>query len=231
MKKFIGLVKKPSVSVCVLTCLLIGGPFSPSSARAAVLLDTIHGPYIPNSGYTVSNIGGVGQSIALLFSAGEASMITTVEAYIYPIEGDGLVNVGIVADNGGPTGAFLNFASVTLDSLNPVNISSLEWEVTPGKSYWVVAKAVNGTVAAWSYKDNSLTAKFAYTDYRYNPSDGPWFVDSQSFLPEVRIVGDVEDGGEVAPAVPELSTWAMILLGFLGLGFVGNRKQLAARPN
>jgi hypothetical protein len=39
------------------------------------------------------------------------------------------------------------------------------------------------------------------------------------FLP-----GGYVSGGLVAPAVPESSTWAMMLLGFAGLGFAGYRR-------
>jgi hypothetical protein len=38
-------------------------------------------------------------------------------------------------------------------------------------------------------------------------------------MPEVRIVG------EFAGAVPEPSTWAMMILGFAGLGFMAYRRK------
>jgi hypothetical protein len=32
-------------------------------------------------------------------------------------------------------------------------------------------------------------------------------------------------GGSVAPAVPEPSTWAMLLIGFAGIGFMAYRRK------
>jgi hypothetical protein len=43
-------------------------------------------------------------------------------------------------------------------------------------------------------------------------------------------VGDEDLVDSVAGGVPELSTWAMILLGFVGLGFVGYRQTQRAKP-
>jgi len=38
-------------------------------------------------------------------------------------------------------------------------------------------------------------------------------------------------GGAVSDTVPESSTWAMMLLGFAGLGFVGSRTSRTARSH
>ncbi len=40
--------------------------------------------------------------------------------------------------------------------------------------------------------------------------------------------GESIRGVSFAPSVPETSTWAMMLIGFLGLGFLGQRKTRAA---
>ena len=42
------------------------------------------------------------------------------------------------------------------------------------------------------------------------------------------LVIDVTTAGSVTPAVPEPSTWALMLLGFAGLGFAGYRRSRGA---
>jgi hypothetical protein len=42
---------------------------------------------------------------------------------------------------------------------------------------------------------------------------------------ENHAIGTISFAGTVGPAVPELSTWAMMLLGFAGLGFVFHRSR------
>lgn len=46
-----------------------------------------------------------------------------------------------------------------------------------------------------------------------------------SLLGPVRLSIDLPDGYFIAAPVPEPSTWAMLLIGFTGIGFVGYRRQ------
>jgi hypothetical protein len=52
------------------------------------------------------------------------------------------------------------------------------------------------------------------------------------FVSDLTISGDgaFVIGGAIAETVPEASTWAMLGLGFAGLGFVGYRQTRAAKP-
>lgn len=56
----------------------------------------------------------------------------------------------------------------------------------------------------------------------YGGASGDNYCFDNSCGPGGYAVGQVELFG--TPAVPELSTWAMLLLGFAGLGFVGYRR-------
>jgi hypothetical protein len=44
-----------------------------------------------------------------------------------------------------------------------------------------------------------------------------------------KLILDVTTAGVIPPPVPEPSTWAMMLLGFVGLGFIGYRRRGGAR--
>ncbi len=54
-------------------------------------------------------------------------------------------------------------------------------------------------------------------------SSGPITGDDPAFY--ATLVIDVTTAGSGADGVPEPSTWAMMLLGFAGLGFVGYRRM------
>ena len=43
----------------------------------------------------------------------------------------------------------------------------------------------------------------------------------------LSVFGEITSGGGGGPTVPEPSTWAMMLLGFAGMGFVAYRKRAA----
>jgi hypothetical protein len=53
-----------------------------------------------------------------------------------------------------------------------------------------------------------------------------YVVEAWSVMPwSMQLLVDVPDGLSVAPPVPEPSTWAMLLIGFAGMGFVGYRRR------
>ena len=66
----------------------------------------------------------------------------------------------------------------------------------------------------------------------YSASDDSVINLGSSFGPNIDLTfigyGEIVVGGAVSKAVPEPSTWAMLLMGFAGLGFVGYR---ASRRN
>jgi hypothetical protein len=181
---------------------------SANQASASIIVDTIDSSYQGFSGWHVNNSGGIGQSIALGFSSATAITITNIDAYI---GASGTITLGIMADLGGiPSGVFLDSATVTLDPSHPVQLSSLNWSISGGATYWLAAIAADGTDGGWNFASNSSTN--AYTDIG-GSVNGPWISDFFN-TPEARI-----------SSIPEPSTWGMIIIGFCGLGFMARRRQ------
>jgi PEP-CTERM motif len=195
-----------------LSALLLAAP-----ASADVILNTITQPVQPNgAGWTlVRNVSGEYQSIGLSFSSPNATTITEVDAYIT----DGCclagqtahtVTLGIMADNSGlPSGIFFDSALVTLNANDPVTLSSLNWSIAAGTTYWLAAVASDGTFAGWNYgSDQGVVA--------YTTSQFSGWQTASDFLPEAEIF---------AAAVPEPSAWAMMILGFAGIGFMAYQRR------
>jgi hypothetical protein len=191
----------------ILTAALVAASLSASSASATVLIDTITAPYSPGAGWAVDK----SQTVALRFSSGTATTITDITAYIGSV---GSINFGIMADlAGAPSGSFLDSTVVSLSTSNPVILSSLNWSVVAGSTYWLAAIAPDGNFAGWNY--DSSVGTFAYT------FNGQWIVNSSVPRPEASVVG-------ISGAVPEPSTWAMMILGFAGVGFMAYRRRSTA---
>lgn len=191
--------------------------FVAPQANAVVLFDSTTGSFSAGTGWSLYNSGGNGQSLAVAFSLGSATTITEIDTFIGSGYG-GAVTLGIQASSGGlPSGTFLFSQHVGVNN-SPLNLTSLSWNLGSG-NYLLTAIADDGTNAAWSYEGNPI-GSFAFTNGS-GPVNGPWF-SSYTDLPGAKIIGDI------APGVPEPSTWAMMLIGFAGLGFMAYRRKSAA---
>ena len=106
----------------------------------------------------------------------------------------------------------------------------------PFKSSWnyrdYASVTING-VTLFSAEDGDLTTAslFKWTPYSFTAPSADWYTLTASIS-----AGDSSSGGvlrldavEPEPsAVPEPSTWAMLLLGFAGLGYAGYRRATLA---
>lgn len=185
-------------------------------ANAAVILNTATGTFEAGTGWSLHNSGGIGQSLALPFTLGSTTTITEIDTFIGGLGGS--VTLGIQASSGGlPSGTFL-FSQNALITGSPLNLTSLNWNLSSG-NYLLTAIADDGTSAAWSFDGNPVGA-FAFTPN--GPVNGPWSSSSFFSVPGAVIIGDI------TPGVPEPSTWAMMLIGFVGLGFMAYRRKTSA---
>jgi hypothetical protein len=189
--------------------------FTSTQASADILLNTITTTFQPDQGYGVSNANGLGQSVAISFSSPNATTITEVDAYIGMFHSSsGSITLGIMADaSGKPSGSFLDSALVTLSETNPVVLSSLNWSINAGTTYWLTAMATNQTSAVWNQSTD-----FGPVAHTTSNATGPWLTAARIPQPQVEIFAGVA-------AVPEPSTWAMMLLGFAGVGFMAYRRS------
>jgi hypothetical protein len=190
-----------------------------SQASATVIIDTTEGSAFSGGGYAIQNNHGIGESLALGFVSTPAQTITDITAYIgvFPLS-SGTVKIGIMADTAGvPSGSFLFDSTVVLSSLHPIVLSSLNWSLSSGTSYWLaVIGVVDPTNGFWNL--SSQIAPVGVTS-SIGPVDGPWFTTVVN-VPKAVISGDIS-----TPAVPEPSTWAMMILGFAGVGFMAYRRN------
>lgn len=179
-------------------------------AEAGVILDTINGNSF--AGYSGWYVDGdpYDQSIALPFSSAGNTVIADVTAFIGG--GSGQITLGIMADAAGlPSGTFINSSTVTVGS-SPITLSGLDWSISGGTTYWLVAVGSAGSDLAWNFSGNG---PFAYSQ-TLGAAGGTWSGYTGG-LPEATI-----------SSVPEASTWIMMLAGFAGLGFVGYRRNKVA---
>ena len=183
---------------------------------ATTLLNTITEPFIGHgtNGYMFSAFGP--DSIGVAFNSLASNKVTEIEAFMSTSTTAAVgMNFILMTDAGGLPGVNLFSKGFSLGVNSPVLLTSLDWTVTPGTAYWLIALPSPATTGVWEFSQ-SLAGTIAV-------GAGVGFGTIPALLPEVRIEG------ELTAAVPEPSTWAMMLLGFAGIGYgVYRRKKLAA---
>jgi len=179
---------------------------------ATTLLNTITEPFIGHgtNGYMFGAFGP--DSIGVAFNSLASNKVTEIEAFMSTSTTAAVgMNFILMTDDGGLPGAQLFSKGFSLGVNSPVLLTSLDWTITPGTAYWLIAFPSPTTTGVWEFSQ-SLAGNIAVG-----------FGTIPALLPEVRIEG------ELTAAVPEPSTWAMMLLGFAGIGYgVYRRKKLAA---
>lgn len=196
---------------------------------ATVLLNT----YTGSTAYTApSNLGyytsgsRVSGPDAVPFTLTSATTITDVIAQIATTSA-GTYDIGIVADaSGKPSGvagdpaSFINgyFVNQTASSAYYQSPSDLKvnWTLGPG-NYWIEAFATSGSIG-WNWVDS-----------RY-PNNGTWAYSSDGKTWQTQSAAQPQPGVELlgVAAVPEPSTWAMLVLGFCGIGLMASRRRSKA---
>ena len=113
---------------------------------------------------------------------------------------------------GSPT---VNSVNLYVDNSNVGGVGAPASITIDGTAYTPTVSAISATSEELTVSGLSLTGSAITVE----PNAGvqPWI-----FLSEVQFDG-------VGGAVPEPSTWAMLLLGFTGLGFVGYRRAAKSR--
>jgi hypothetical protein len=94
-------------------------------------------------------------------------------------------------------------------------------DTSTGNSYFDLLYFVPNTAYTLSI---SASASVFDTVGEVDANIDPMFVIDPSFANDFHIILSPGVGNGVTGAVPEISTWAMMLLGFCGLGFVAHRR-------
>jgi hypothetical protein len=210
------------MKLSIIGAALGGSMLLVGAAQATVIVDTIQGDSFGASGgyYALENqtnpwMGQMSVSDQVQFTSPMNGEINNVTAFI---GGQGNITLGIVRDNNGsPSASFIDSVKVSLGN-GPVVLTGLDWSISNGGTYWLSAVPSSDTNGHW-YMSSSW---------------GP-VAQLQSFMGQSRLW----QGGSELPefsisatsavsSVPETSTWAMMLSGFAGLGFVGYRRHKMA---
>ena len=201
------------VAAFAATALALGGA---GEASAAVIFDNRTGAS-SSGGYVVGAVYALGGSFTVPVGA-HLDLVGGSIGVSFDAFNTGLneMDLEIAKDVGGadPVGAIV--ASAIISNL-PTVLTFVDFTVspevilTPGASYWLLASMPDPTATAYWWAADIAPAAYPVA-VAYN---GGIFT-LGSHTPPVMFTID---------AVPEASTWAMMLIGFAGLGLTGYRRR------
>lgn len=221
-------VAEVAVSLAISALVVLVALSTPASA------DIVFSNFGPGNSYDVSS-GWVAagptaefdasSEWAFAFTPSGNFTLTQIDVAISNSEAPISVTLSLDHASGGLPGATIESWTITdlpifgvppivVQTVTPVSPVSL----VSGTEYWLAASAAGDTIDAWNFALAGPNAPAAL-----NTGSG-WALQTLT-PPEFSGAFDVE--GSV---VPEPSTWAMMLLGFAGLGFVGYCQTLRAKP-
>jgi hypothetical protein len=173
------------------------------------------------------NIAAASSGTELVKSTGLFNSFTTgsssqaIAEVDFLLDGGGNFNVSVLSNNADNTPAnvlfsesFFALPSFGVQYFFPNDL----WIVQANTRYWIMLLA-NGPLQ-WSYSSDVSSSTTVADEYW---SDGAGVYANSSSRGPFQM--DLGDGG--VPLIPEPSTWAMMLLGFAGLGFAGYRRARA----
>jgi hypothetical protein len=99
-----------------------------------------------------------------------------------------------------------------------VRLKGLDWSISGGTQYWLAIMPSPDTYAYWN--ENSSGPFFVALS-----QNGSTWIGGGGYQPEAKISASFMRS---STAVPEPSTWTMMLFGLVGLGFAGYRRTRAA---
>ena len=199
-------------TACALAASALLGP---ATANAAYLFENINGATSGGSASaSITDNGPLGDS----FSTGTSPFaFTGVDLLISAtIPGDGgTFTVSLLKDSSTTPGALIeqvtgNDSSLTT-ALSPIFFSMPTETLTANTRYWIEL-LTNGGSLHWSFSavNTGIGVANEYNFYAGSVSA------NSAFTPYQMSIGS---------AVPEPSTWAMMLLGFAGLGLAAHRRS------
>lgn len=203
---------RAAISAILMSCSLL-----PAAASAEVLYDNLGFPSVDADGALAH--GPLYDS----FSTVGSTTLTDISVLIgadNPADG-GTFTIGLYSDSSTSPGSLLDsntFMDSALTTSLAVLSESVSYSLSAGTRYWIGISSSDGSVF-WSYDADASGIGVAGEYY-----------DNQG---GVSLIGADDNGGGyqmelVAGAVPEPSSWAMMAIGFMGLGYI--RFRTSRRP-
>jgi hypothetical protein len=126
--------------------------------------------------------------------------------------------------------AILDGHSETLNFSRPMDIFGLLWGSID--TYNSLEFLLNGVQVGAIIKGSDLAAPIAASGDQLGPNSNAYVTFSNLLFDEVILSssGNSFEFSNVAAAAPEPSTWAMMILGFFGVGFMAYRRKLKPGP-
>jgi hypothetical protein len=152
---------------------------------------------------------------------GNGAYSSWIAANPFDRTGNGLMTFTSTFDVTTPSTAVIIGGAWTIDDQGTLSLNSHLLSTLPNGD-WGHLHAFSTTASDFVAGLNTLTMQVTATDFILEGARlRGWLVYSASAGPEAALVG-------AGSAVPEASTWAMMLLGFAGLGFAAFRHSRAA---
>jgi hypothetical protein len=190
------------------------------AARADVIFTNL--PFASNAGIGVGGPSVERGVVAYPFTAGAtADLKDAILALGTNLGTNSPIDLYLESSvSGGPGSILATLTQVgsipTTPGLVSFNYSGAPLALVLGTQYWLVAvQPTSGTEDVWSYSTTDTGTSFVNS---LGSATGPWEVFATNYS-----IGAIQVDG-----VPEPSTWAMMLLGFAGLGFAGYRASRRA---
>ncbi len=227
-------------SILFLTALFAGGAVVGVSAASAGIIDSINGSFLPPFVTFDPSVSNLGWNYTPSFSYN----LTGISTFFEPIGDPAPVTrtVTVVLENTAG-GAPIATGDVSVGaSGGDVGVTFSAVTLTAGQTYFVGFENVAGlglNIVDWfqgvNGPPNQQPAGTVNLDGWYKGS--PPGNNFQTFIPQI-VDGELQvfsapilnfSGTPITGGVPEPSTWAMMLAGFAGLGFLGYRQAAKAR--
>ena len=208
-------MKSHSIASAALFAVLV----SMSSARADVLVDNLLEPHRDT---TVVESGlWAAQSF---ITAGDSVMLQSIELWLGARGGDPAITAELRADSaGGPAAALAAFSVASLSTgLTQIELlpSVPHISLAAGTKYWVVLGVSGPGSFGWTYAEgNNQSGPGTLANYNYSFDGGASWGDYGTLNPYLLRVN-------VAPAVPEPASVALLLAGIALLAARGRRGRV-----
>ena len=204
------------VKICAASAVLVGAYLISATGNATVLYNNLGASSEGTD--TASGFGPLYDS----FSTGGAVTLTDISLLLNasdPADG-GTFTISLYNDSSTSPGSFIGsstFNDFLLSSSLGVFSEATSFSLSADTRYWIGLSSTGTT--DWSFSADISGPGVA----------GEFFANQDGVFPNSEAPYQMELTGSTSSVVPEPSTWAMMAIGFAGLGFLGFRSAKQRR--